>query len=255
MNVLIIEDELGVAQNLCDLLQNILPTVKILAIIETVEGAVSWLKHHPKPDLGFFDIRIADGDSFEIFEQSTVDFPIIFTTAYDEYALKAFKVNSIDYLLKPIDKNALTAALKKFNTLFKKEKLIEPDHLLKIIQELRFATAKNYKKGFLVYIKDKILPIAVEQIAYFQLENDLVWCITHQREKYAIDQSLDKIENQIDPDAFFRANRQFIVSRKAIKAAVQYFHRKLKLDLSPPPKSIVLISKSKAGIFKQWLEK
>ena len=254
MKILIIEDESGVAQNLCDILQELESDLVILAVIETVQDAVNWLETHPKPDLGFFDIRIADGDSFEIFEQTAVDFPIIFTTAYDEYALRAFKVNSVDYLLKPIDKKALSAALEKYKSIYTRSESNDQERLLKIIEELRLSSPKKHKKSFLVYIKDKILPIAVEQIAYFYLSNELVFCITHQNEKYLIDQPLDKIESQIDSEHFFRANRQYIVSRKAVKAAVQHFHRKLKLDLSPSPEEEVFISKTKASVFKRWLE-
>jgi len=254
MKVLIIEDESGVAQNLCDLLQEIEQGIEILAIIESVKEAVEWFENNPKPELGFFDIRLADGDSFEIFEKVKIDFPVIFTTAYDEYALRAFKVNSIDYLLKPIDKDSLLVSLDKYNSIYKKNDRIDNETLLKIIKDLRHTDQKKYKRSFLVYIKDKILPIAVEDIAYFYLENELVFCITHKNEKYVIDQYLDKISSQTNPEDFFRANRQYIVSRKAVRAAVNFFHRKLKLNLSPSPPNDVFISKTKAAIFKKWLE-
>ena len=254
MKVLIIEDESGVAQNLCDILQEIEPEIEITAIIETVKEAVAWIKNNPKPDLGFFDIRIADGESFEIFEQTTVDFPIIFTTAYDEYALKAFKVNSVDYLLKPIEKTALEAALKKYKTYFDKKTAIDQESLIRLIQEMRETKPQHYKKNLLVYVKDKILPVAVDQIAYFRLEHELVYCITHRNEKYVIDQALDKVESQLNPEHFFRANRQFLVSRKAVNSAAQHFHRKLKLEMTPSPPVDVLVSKTKAMGFKKWLE-
>jgi two-component system, LytTR family, response regulator len=253
MRVLIIEDEYGVAQNLCDILQEIEPNIEILAILETIKDAVEWIKENPKPDLGFFDIRIADGSSFEIFERTSVDFPIIFTTAYDEFALKAFKVNSIDYLMKPIDKDSLISALNKYESIYKRDKVADNENLLKIIHELRLGDQKKYKKSFLVYIRDKIIPIAVDDIAYFYLEDEIVYCITHKNEKYTIDQALDKINTQINPEDFYRANRQFIVSRKAIKSAIAYFHRKLKLELNPTLLKEVLISKPKVSEFKKWL--
>jgi len=156
MKILIIEDESGVAQNLCDILQELESDLVILAVIETVQDAVNWLETHPKPDLGFFDIRIADGDSFEIFEQTAVDFPIIFTTAYDEYALRAFKVNSVDYLLKPIDKKALSAALEKYKSIYTRSESNDQERLLKIIEELRLSSPKKHKKSFLVYINEYI---------------------------------------------------------------------------------------------------
>ena len=167
MKVLIIEDEYGVAQNLCDILQEIEQGIEILAIIESVKEAVEWFENNPKPELGFFDIRLADGDSFEIFEKIKIDFPVIFTTAYDEYALRAFKVNSIDYLLKPIDKESLVAALDKYKSVYRRNDTFDNEILLKTIQDLRLNEEKKYKKSFLVYIKDQILPVAVENIAYF----------------------------------------------------------------------------------------
>lgn len=254
MKVLIIEDESGVAQNLCDILKELEPGIEILAVLETVKETVEWINNNPAPDLGFFDIRIADGDSFEIFEQTQINFPIIFTTAYDEYALKAFKVNSVDYLLKPIDKEALSQSLKKYKSIYEQRTDLEQSSLLEMIREMRSVKQKPFKKNLLVYFKDKILPVAVEQIAYFQLEHDLVFCITFERERYSLDQSLDKLESILNPEEFFRANRQFLVSRKAVTAASQHFHRKLLLDLKPSPGTDVFISKTKAVNFKKWLE-
>lgn len=254
MKVLIIEDEQGVAQNLCDILLEIEPNIEIVSVLESVQGAVQWINTHSTPDLAFFDIRIADGESFDIFEQTKVEFPIIFTTAYDEYALKAFKVNSVDYLLKPINKKALAQALEKYKHIYSNTPSRAQADLLRVIRELRMAQPKKFRKNFLVYIKDKIFPISTDRIAYFFLDKELVFCLTHQNEKYLIDQSLDKIEDQINPEHFFRANRQYIVSRSAIKAAAQHFHRKLKLELQPSAKETVLVSKMKVGVFKKWLE-
>ncbi len=253
MRVLIIEDEYGVAQNLCDILYEIEPEIEILAILETIKDAVEWIMTNPKPDLGFFDIRIADGHSFEIFERTPVDFPIIFTTAYDEYALQAFKVNSIDYLMKPIEKDSLISALDKYESIYKRDEVTDNENLLKIIHELHLGEQKKYKKSFLVYFRDKIIPITVEDISYFYLEDEIVYCITHKNDKYTIDLSLDKINKKINPEDFFRANRQFIVSRTSIKSALTYFHRKLKLELNPALLKEVLISKPKVSEFKKWL--
>ncbi|AXT20313.1 response regulator [Flavobacteriaceae bacterium AU392] len=250
MKILIIEDEHSVAQNLCDILFEINPSIEIVAVLETVIDTVTWIENNNNPDLGFFDIQIADGNSFEIFERTSVNFPIVFTTAFDEFALKAFKVNSIDYLMKPIKKNALKIALKKYDAIYKKN---DNEKLLKVIQELKSEAQKKYKKSFLVYIKDKILPIATEDIAYFYLENETVFCFTHKNERYNINQVLDKIYNQLDPEVFFRANRQYIVSRKTINSVSMYFHRKLKLEVIPKNNSEIIISKTKANEFKKWL--
>ncbi|OEK04595.1 LytR/AlgR family response regulator transcription factor [Roseivirga misakiensis] len=253
MKVLIVEDEQGGAQNLCDILLSINQEIEILAIVESVKESVDWIKSNVKPDLGFFDIRLADGDSFEIFEQIEIHFPIIFTSAYDEYALKAFKVNSVDYLLKPIEKEALKAALDKFHTIYA-NKTSTYHELLATITELRKTASRRYKQNLLVYYRDQIIPLSILDIAYFQLENEMVYCLTHRGDKYQIDQTLERISSQIDPELFFRANRQFIISRKSVQSASQHFNRKLKIKLSPAPKEELAISKTKAVPFKTWLE-
>jgi DNA-binding LytR/AlgR family response regulator len=255
MNVIIIEDESGVAQNLVDILGEIDPAIHILGIIESVKDAVTWFGKNPDPELGFFDIRLADGDSFEIFDKTEVNFPVIFTTAYDEYAIKAFKVNSIDYLLKPIDKKSLAAALDKYNAFYRKDTAFDNTLLLKAVEQLRSESMKKFRKNFLVYIKDQILPVSVENIAYFFLESEVAYCVTFKNERFVIDQTLDRICSQIDQEQFYRANRQFIISRKAVKTVVQHFNRKLKINLIPSPKKEVFVSKTKATEFKEWLER
>jgi DNA-binding LytR/AlgR family response regulator len=254
MKVLILEDEPGAAQNLLDLIHEVDGSMEVLAILESVKEAVAWLGKHNAPELGFFDIRLADGESFEVFEKASIEFPVIFTTAYDEYALQAFKVNSIDYLLKPVDKEALGNALDKYSSIYLREDPFDPESVRSTIRDVRQYEEKRYKKSFLVYIKDQIIPVAVEQIAYFFLENEIVFCMTYNKRKFILDQALDRIEAQLNPAHFYRANRQYIVSRKAIQSVVQHFNRKLKLQLSPSPEAEVLISKIKASGFKGWLE-
>ena len=254
MKVLILEDEPGAARNLLDLIHEVDESIEVLAILESVKEAVAWIGKHPAPDLGFFDIRLADGESFEVFEKAAIDFPVIFTTAYDEYALQAFKVNSIDYLLKPVDKEALANALDKYRTIYQREDLFDLESVQRSIQDVRLHEEKRYKKSFLVYVKDQIIPVSVDQIAYFFLEHELVYCRTHDNRKFILDQALDKIGSQLNPNDFYRANRQFLVSRQAIQSVVQHFNRKLKLRLIPEPEEEVLISKTKATAFKGWLE-
>ncbi|NRB53210.1 MAG: response regulator transcription factor [Saprospiraceae bacterium] len=252
MKVLIVEDEYSVAKDLRDVLWEINPDIEVMAILESVKEVIEWISSTAQlPDLGFFDIQIADGNSFQVFEQTKVPFPIIFTTAFDEYALQAFKLNSIDYILKPIKKSDLEIALNKYKKYY--TNFAQYEALLAVIQELKNNQPKKYKKNFLVYFKDKILPLAVEDIAYFYLERQVVHCITHQSKKYFIDQSLELIQSQLNPDAFFRASRQFLVSRKAIKSASVYFSRKLKLELSPSFDKEVIISKLNSSKFKKWL--
>ena len=254
MKVLILEDEPGAAQNLLDLVHEVDETMEVKAILESVKEAVAWLGKNPAPDLGFFDIRLADGLSFEVFEKASIEFPVIFTTAFDEYALQAFKVNSIDYLLKPVNKEALRAALNKFSSIYRREEPFDSENVRSTIKEVRLKEDKRYKKSFLVYVKDQIIPVTVEQLAYFYLDYEMVYCITRDQNKYIIDQPLDKIWAQLNPEDFFRANRQYIISRSAIKSAVQHFNRRLKLKLSPSTEDEVLISKAKASAFKDWLE-
>ncbi len=254
MKVLILEDEPGAAQNLLDLIHEVDEYIEVMAILESVKETLTWLGKHPAPDLGFFDIRLADGLSFEVFEKASVDFPVIFTTAFDEYALQAFKVNSIDYLLKPVDKVALRTALDKYRSIYQREDSFDSESVRRSIQDVRLHEEKQYKKSFLVYVKDQIIPVSVDQIAYFFLENELVYCRTHDNRKFILDQALDKIGSQLNPNDFYRSNRQYLVSRQAIQSVVQHFNRKLKLRLTPEPEQEVFISKTKAAAFKGWLE-
>ena len=254
MKVLILEDETGAAQNLLDLLKEVDPLVEVLAILESVSETVHWLENQRAPELGFFDIRLADGESFEVFEKFPVTFPVIFTTAYDEYALQAFKVNSIDYLLKPVDKEALARALNKYRSIYQREDSYNAESLQSTIRDVRLHERKPYKESFLVYVKDQIIPVSVDQIAYFFLENELVYCRTYDNKKFILDQTLDKIGSQLNPSDFYRANRQYLVSRQAIQSAAQHLNRKLKLRLNPDSQEEVFISKTKAAAFKEWLE-
>jgi DNA-binding LytR/AlgR family response regulator len=253
VKVLIVEDEPGVAQNLCDLLLEVEPELEILAILESVEETIQWIAENPAPELGFFDIRLADGNSFEIFESVSVPFPVIFTTAFDEFALKAFKVNSIDYLLKPIDKKEIAAALAKYREFYRKDAGIDPQKLISVIESFRQSHSGRFKKTLLVYQGEKIIPLDIQSIAYLQLKDDLVYAVTHRNTRHHLDQSLERLQKQLNPSDFFRANRQFIVSRKSVTGASQHFNRKLILQLQPDPKTEVLISKSRVTEFKNWL--
>ena len=254
MKVLIVEDESGVAQNLKDILFELEPDIEILDILESVEEVVAWVGKNNETDLGFFDIRLADGTSFEIFEKINIDFPVIFTTAYDEFALKAFKVNSVDYLLKPLDKKAIRFAIDKYKSLYKNSWKYDSEYLLKVIEGLKVEREKKYKKSFLVHFRDQIKPVSSNDIAYFYLENEMISCVTFNKNLFHMDQSLDSIMQQLNPNDFFRANRRFIVARRSIKSAIIYSYRKLKLELLPKNKLDVLISKSKTSNFKKWLE-
>ena len=254
MKVLIIEDEYGAAQNLKALLNEISQEIQVLAVIETVKGAVHWINNNSIPDLAFFDIQLADGLSFEIFEQIQPEFPIIFTTAFNEYAIRAFKVNSIDYLLKPLSKKELSSAIDKYNSLHVKVKTDESkiESIFSVLSEMRTGT---YKKSFLIHHKDRIVPVPVNEITYFMIDAGRVKCLSTDNSEYIMDYNLDEIEKLIDPEEFYRANRQFIVSRSAIKEVSIYFTGRLKLTLTSKSKEDIIISKGKVAAFKQWLDR
>ncbi|MDT7831796.1 LytTR family DNA-binding domain-containing protein [Flavobacteriaceae bacterium S356] len=257
MNIVIIEDETSVAQNLSDLLYEINPEIRILVVLETVKASIKWFEQNQAPDIALFDIKIADGSSFEILEKVPLNFPIIFTTAYDEYALKAFKYNSIDYLLKPINKSDLEKAISKFKNLYTRDKAILHNNskLLKAITEINCSDQiKKYKKSFLVNYRDQLIPLETSEIAYFYLENHITYCVTLYHKMYQVSSSLEKIQSQLDPSFFFRVNRQFIVSKPAIKSVQVCTNRKLKLAVIPEHSSNITISKLKGSTFKKWMK-
>lgn len=253
MRVLIIEDEVLAATHLAALLRDIEPSLTVLAVIDSVaEGRERW-GSLPTPDLIFSDIQLADGLSFSLLEQVRVPCPIIFTTAFDEYAIRAFKLNSIDYLLKPIERESLEASLLKYRSLTRPA----TDDLVRQMQEMlsdRAFVPKTYRNGFLIQFRDKLLPIKVSDIAYFDIEGGVVSATLFTKIRYPIDQKLDDLEIQLDPQQFFRANRQFIVSRKSIQEAELYFNGRLQLQLQPLPGGSVVISKDRASQFKKWME-
>lgn len=250
MKTLIIEDELPASRRLKSLIEEISTEIEVLAVLDSIEESVKWLNDNPKPDLIFLDIQLADGLSFEIFEQVEVSSSIIFTTAFDDYTLQAFKVNSIDYLLKPIDKEELQKSIEKFEQLktqFSKESHIQD--LLKYIN----SDKKDYKSRFLVKFGDKLLSILSENIAYFYAEDKIVLLITLEGKKYAIDYTLDQLESLLNPSTFFRLNRKFIAHFQAIGQIHQYFKGKLKIDLIPKTEQEIIVSREKSPLFKKWL--
>ncbi len=259
MTVLILEDEAITAEELRHYVGDIDPTIEVLALLETIEEAVCFLNTHDSPDLIFSDIQLADGLSFEVFEQVPVRCPVIFCTAFDEYALQAFSTNGIDYVLKPFDRKAIASSLSKFRmlqTAFQgtasdgpgQPMLNEP--LQRLIDELR----PTRRSSFLVNYKGKYYPVPVSDIAFFYTENEIVWLHKLSGEKYALNHTLDELETLLDPACFYRANRQFIICYKAIQEFEPYFNRKLVLGLLPAPPEPVLVSKAKAGDFMRWLE-
>jgi DNA-binding LytR/AlgR family response regulator len=254
LKVLIVEDEHHAQKELKRLLNNSSHDFFIIDYIDSVEEAVSWIKNNPPPDLMFFDIQLADGLSFEIFNHVKINIPIIFTTAFDEYAIKAFKVNSIDYLLKPVKQEELNAAIEKFNNL----KIDSPEEIglrIEQIEKLLEINKPRYKSRFITKIGDQIKYIDVNDIAYFKAEDNDVLVITKNNNRYFMDYSLEQIIRMVDPDSFFRVNRTYIIQISSIKKMSKYFNSRIHLELEPDTDDEVLISRIKVPVFLNWIEK
>lgn len=249
MKILIIEDEQIAANNLELLIKNISPTASILAKLESVRQSVNWLAIH-QADLIFMDIQLSDGLSFEIFEQVEFKSPVIFTTAYDEYAVKAFKVNSIDYLLKPVSEEELKAALKKYSDIYMRSPNQDIRQLLSSLYQ-----PKQYTSRFLVYAGAKMRSLKTDEIAFFYVSEKNCFCTTFDKKSYALDFTLDKLENILDPQKFFRTNRQFIINIEAIVDMVTVSKSRLKLTLNPAHDEEVVVSVNNIQAFKQWLSR
>jgi len=252
MKTLIIEDEAPAFRRLQRILEEIEEKIEIIEVIDSVEESVKWLKNHQLPDLIFMDIQLADGLSFEIFNEIEINTPVIFTTAYDEYTLKAFKVNSIDYLLKPINKELLKDSLEKYKRLNSGSNHDHVD-ISQILKQIN-PEQKRYKSRFLVKVRDQLISIESKNIAYFYTENGLVYSITKSGKKFMMDYTLDELEDCLEPQMFYRLNRQFISSFDAISKSYQWDKGKLKVDLEPAFNDVVLISRDKASDFKKWLD-
>ncbi len=250
MKALIIEDEMMAAQSLQKLLAKVSPETQVLGVLETIEESVDWLTTHPMPDLLFMDIHLADGSSFAIFEKVDVTAPVIFTTAYDEYALKAFEVNSIDYLLKPIHKGDLERALHKLDNLTvpRTTSGVDVKSLYAQIEAMR----PRYKSYFLLPERDKLIPLQVSNIAYICIDEKMIKIVSLDHKVFYTNQTLDDLLVQLDPTQFFRANRQYIVSRDAIKDVSIWFGNKLAINLTVETPDKVIVSKARVSEFKTW---
>jgi two-component system LytT family response regulator len=248
LSILIIEDELPNAARLKKLLLQIDKHIQITGEIQTVQAAIEWLKANEHPDVICMDIKLTDGLSFEIFDHVEVRSHVIFITAYDEYALKAFEVNGIDYLLKPLDAAQLEKSISRIKTLVNRS--TGPD-LLEVIRKMQYRE-EVYRSRFLVSYRDMFIPVMVNNIAYFFSEHKLVYLVTNQSERYVIDQTLEELEQELNPRDFFRATRQYIVSAGSIQKIHQFFNGKLKLDLFPPAEEVV-ISREKSIALRKWL--
>jgi two-component system, LytTR family, response regulator LytT len=251
MSIIIIEDELKAAKSLTSLISKLRPDAKIVAQLQSIESAVNYLSQNEQPDLIFMDIQLSDGVCFEIFKSVKVHCPIIFCTAYGEYAMDAIKANGIDYLLKPFSKEQLQEAFEKvenFKNFFQQNTRPDVDELLKKIG------AEEGKKSFLVFKSNKYMTVQTEQIAFVYIKDDVTTLTTFQNQEYTIDQSLDQVQSLLSSKQFFRLNRQYIINFKAVKEVEHYFARKLFVKLVIPSPDKLLIGKEKTTGFLHWLE-
>jgi two-component system, LytTR family, response regulator LytT len=251
MKVLIIEDEIHTANGLAKMLKSIEKDIEVLNIIGSVEETIEYLSEQPALDLIFMDIQLSDGISFEIFSEIKVEYPVIFTTSYDEYAIKAFHVNSVDYLLKPIEKAALLKSLEKFKKLYSKN--TQNLQIEQMLTQISFIQ-KEFKSRILVKTSKGLLTLQIEDIAYFYIENQIVFVKTNEDRRYLIDKTLDDVEKLLNPKKFFRLNRQFISSIKAIGSIHTYFNNTLKIELKPAIDKEIIVSRYNVKEFKEWLD-
>lgn len=251
MQILIVEDELLLAKGLQKMLLMIEPSVQICGITQSVEETVQWLKKNSAPDLVLMDIELADGQSFDIFKKVKLDTPVIFTTAYDEFAIKAFKVNSIDYLLKPIKENELRNAIDKFKRSGRIQQSISINGLLQKLEQI--SKPAGYRNRFLIKQGQKMMSIDVSDVAYIFSENKCTFIRTSQNQKYIVDIPLDILESELSPQQFFRANRQYILTGKSVVSIHSWFNQKLKVEVRPETNEPVIISRDKANRFRAWM--
>lgn len=257
MTVLLLEDEYPAAERLQRLLLQAAPEARVVAVLDSVAAGLAWLTENLPPDLILADIHLADGLSLELFERTVVQSPVIFTTAYDAYAIRAFKTNSIDYLLKPIKLPELTAALTKLRQWQTPAAPAPTDATAQRLERLLDSLprpAQSYKARFLVRSGEQLLPLPAGQVAWFQSRHEVTTLTALDGRRFVVDYTLEQLESLLDPRQFFRLNRQFVAHLPAVQRLHPYFNGKLKLDLAPSPADEVIVSREKASAFKQWLE-
>ena len=251
MKIVIIEDEKITADDLATTLITLESNVNILAVLGSVKSAIAYFQKNEVPDLIFSDVQLGDGLSFEIFKAIPISTPIIFCTAYDEYALNAFKTNGIDYILKPFTENTIAEALNKYRNL--RQTLSGNDNQYKTIIDALIKRDTPKSAAVLVHFKDKIMPIRIDEIALFYIENEVTYLITFDQRKYSLNKNLEELENTAGA-RFFRVNRQCLVNRKAVIDASHYFSRKLSVNICVPFNDKITVSKEKTPQFLNWLE-
>lgn len=250
MRAVIIEDEHSNVALLRKQLKNIDDQIEVIAVLDSVEDSILWFNDNSMPDIIFMDIQLSDGISFEILQHVHIDVPIIFVTAFDEYAIQAFKHNSVDYLLKPIDPDDLKKAIEKFKKIYAGTKQhVDIEQIIGYFNTKK----KSYKTRFLVKSGTSFKALEIEEISYFYVKNQIVFLHTFKGNSYITDYTLEEIEEKVDPQDFFRVNRQFIVNLKSVLAIHSYFNNRLKVSLSPEAPETVIVSRTKVKEFKEWL--
>lgn len=248
MKVVLLEDETPAVERLKKMLLELDPETEILFIGDSIDAALKWFSHQPAPDVLFMDIHLSDGNSFEIFKHTKIECPVIFVTAYDEYVLDAFKVNSVDYLLKPIKQEELSFALQKLKNIHLNEQQNNLQHFASNVD-------KKYKDRFVIKLGNKLITLLTTDIAYFYSKDKMTFIGSRDGKHFPIDLSLDKIEQMLNPDHFFRVNRQIIATESAIKDVQTSQKSRIILTLDPPLALEASISSERSSIFKKWLKK
>lgn len=253
MDILIIEDEMQAARRLENLLLEIDPSIAVVGRMDSVKNSVSWFKSNPVPHLIFMDIQLGDGLSFEIFEQTKVNAPVIFTTAYDEYALKAFKVNSIDYILKPVDMSELKSALQKYNRLAgsNQNTMSIMENISLVVEHLK----KKYKERFVLKVGEHLKTVEVKDILYFISQEKATFCVTTDGRSHILDFTLDQLQELVNPEVFFRINRKYLVRSSSIEDIVSFSNSRLKLILKSSKDGEIIVARERVAEFKSWLDR
>jgi len=250
MQILILEDEEQALSRLQKIILKVVPDAIIVGAITSIEGTIKWFQQNPVPELIFMDIQLADGNSFQLFNKITITCPVIFTTAYENYALQAFKVNSVDYLLKPIDENDVKRAVDKLKLLQNSRSfVVDYSEILNSIQQPK----KNYKDRFIIKLGDTIKSLRIADIAYFYTENKSNFVCTNEAKRFPIDFNLDQIELMLNPKNFFRINRQFIIGHHAIEEMRAHTRSRIIVKLTPPSKLDTVVAIDRAHDFRNWL--
>jgi DNA-binding LytR/AlgR family response regulator len=251
MNILIIENEKPAAERIIRLLEKIDKTIMVSGVLETVEDTINWFQTNPRPDLILMDIQLDDGLCFEIFENVNIELPVIFTTAYDEYTLKAFKVNSIDYLLKPIDEKLLKASLEKFKKLY-----ADKDPFRRDFKQILYEFRNQYKSRFLIKIGEKYRSVPTREVSHFHIRERNVFLSDYSGKDYGLDYSLEELKSMLDPRKFFRINRDCIVNIDSITLMHSFSSNRLQLILKDKEKNdIFIVSRDKVAEFKKWIDR